>query len=190
MALTERFDEALLLAHALHRGQRRKGAGVPYIAHLLSVAALVIEHGGDEDEAIAALLHDAVEDQGGLATRDLIVERFGERVGAIVMGCTDSNVEPKPPSKPRKEAWLRRLPEAGPSVRLVAAADKLHNARSVLADYRRSGESIWERFNGGRAGTLWYYRALADALLAAGPTALAEELDRVVRKLERLAGAA
>jgi GTP pyrophosphokinase len=185
--LTSRFDEALVYASRLHDGQTRKGSGTPYIGHLLAVAAIVLEHGGTEDEAIAALLHDAVEDQGGGATREAIRRRFGAAVVAIVDGCTDTDQTPKPPWRQRKEAHLAHLREAAPSVRLVAAADKLHNARSVLADYREHGEAIWGHFRGGRAGTLWYYRAMTDALADAGPTPLSAELDRAVGELERLA---
>lgn len=186
--LTERFNDALLFAARLHAGQARKGTDIPYIAHLMSVASLVIESGGDEDESIAALLHDAVEDQGGAPAREEIRRRFGDRVTAIVDGCTDTDQIPKPPWRPRKEAYLAHLRHASPSVRLVTAADKLHNARTVLADYRASGESVWERFTGGREGTLWFYRALTDTLLEAGASPLIEELNRVVTELERAAG--
>lgn len=185
--LTARFEEALVYACRLHAGQRRKGREVPYIGHLLGVASLVLEHGGAEDEAIAALLHDAVEDQGGTATRQEIARRFGEQVATIVDGCTDADVMPKPPWRARKETFIARLASASPSVRLVVSADKLHNARAVLEDYRLIGEALWERFRGGRAGSLWYYRAIAEALAAVAPTLLTAELNRVVTELERLA---
>ena len=186
MPLTPRFEEALIYATQLHATQSRKGSATPYIAHLLAVTALVLENGGNEDEAIAALLHDAIEDQGGAATREEIRQRFGNSIVEIVDGCTDAEVVPKPPWRPRKEAFLARLREAPASVRLVVAADKLHNARSVLGDYRVLGESLWQRFKGGKEGTLWYYRAATDALRAAGTTPLVEELDRVVTELEYL----
>ena len=186
MSLTSRFTDALAFAAQLHAGQFRKGTAIPYIAHLLGVAGLVIEQGATEDEAIAALLHDAVEDQGGAVTREEIRRRFGETVAAIVDGCTDTDERPKPPWRKRKEKYLAQVRTASPSVRLVTAADKLHNARAILADYRAVGEAVWERFSGGREGTLWYYRALVDALRAAGSHALVEELDRVVTELERL----
>ena len=189
MTLSPRFDEALVHASRLHAGQLRKGSAVPYVAHLLAVTAIVLEHGGGEDEAIAALLHDAVEDQGGPATRAEIRRRFGERVAAIVDGCTDAETVPKPPWRARKEAYVAHLAHASPAVRLVSAADKLHNARAILADYRRLGDGLWERFNGGREGTLWYYRALADAFRGVDSTPLIEELERTVRELERLAAA-
>ncbi len=185
--LTERFERALVYATRLHRDQRRKGSGVPYISHLLAVCELTIEYGGDEDEAIAALLHDAVEDQGGATARAEILREFGPRVAEIVDGCTDAEGSPKPPWRGRKEAYVRRIEHASPSVRLVSACDKLHNARSLVMDYRNCGEALWSRFTGGRGGTLWYYRAMVNALRGAG--AVVEELDRVVTELERLASA-
>ena len=188
MPLTERFEQALVFAAQLHKEQRRKGSGVPYVSHLLSVAGLVIEHGGDEDEAIAALLHDAIEDQGGAEARKEIRRRFGDRVTEIVDGCTDADTNPKPRWQERKETYIERLSTASPSVRLVSAADKLHNARSVLHDYRTVREEVWLRFQGGRDGTLWYYRAVTDALLDGAPTPLVEELNRVVTALEDAAG--
>lgn len=187
--LSARFDEAMLWASELHRNQRRKGSQTPYVSHLLSVAALVLENGGDEDEAIAALLHDAAEDCGGRPTHDEIRRRFGVRVAAIVDGCTDSYETPKPAWRPRKEGYIERLEEASASVQLVSAADKLHNARCVLADFRREGERVWSRFAAPRKETLWYYRAVTDALRRHGPSPLVDELDRVVTELERLVGA-
>lgn len=187
--MTDRFDRALVFASELHRQQRRRGSEVPYVAHLLAVAAIVMEHGGDEDEAVAALLHDAIEDQGGRETRDEIRRRFGERVTTIVEACTDSWTVPKPPWESRKRAYLERLATGSVSARLVSAADKLHNARSVLGDYRNVGEQLWQRFEGRREGTLWYYRSVADALARSGRTPLVDELERVVSEIERLAGA-
>lgn len=183
-----RFEEALLYTARLHRQQARKGTPVPYILHLLAVAAIVGEHGGSEDEVIAALLHDAIEDQGGASTREAIRARFGDTVAAIVEGCTDTDQMPKPPWQQRKAAYIDHLATATPSVRLVSAADKLHNARSILADVRQHGDAIWERFKGGKDGTLWYYDALIAALRAAGTNPIVEELDRVVTEIERLAG--
>ena len=187
MILSTRFEEALVFAARLHREQIRKGTVIPYIAHLLGVTSIVLEHGGNEDEAIAALLHDAIEDQGGASTREEIRRRFGEAVVAIVNGCTDAEVIPKPPWKARKEAYIAHMAHASPSVRLVSAADKLHNARAILADYRVLGDALWIRFNGGKAGTLWYYRCLVSAFRARGTTPLVEELDRVVSEIEHLA---
>ena len=188
MDLTPRFDQALAHASDLHRRQRRKGGDVPYLAHLLAVAALVLDHGGDEDEAIAALLHDAIEDQGGPSTRDEIERRFGSRVAAIVEGCTDTDVTPKPAWEERKRAFVDSLAGASKSVRLVCAADKLHNARSTLNDYRVLGDTVWECFSGGKQGSLWYYRALVEALQQPGATPLVEEFSRVVGELVALAG--
>jgi (p)ppGpp synthase/HD superfamily hydrolase len=189
MSLTPRFDEALRLAHTLHRDQRRKGTTIPYVAHLLSVAALVIEHGGDEEEAIAALFHDAIEDQGGSLAREQIRSRFGERVAAIADGCTDAVGTPKPPWRGRKQAHLAKLQAASRSVLLVACADKLHNARTLVGDYRAIGEGLWDRFHGGRDGTLWYYRSAVAMFDAAenAPRRLAAELARTVAELDRLA---
>lgn len=188
LPISRRFQDALSFAVELHANQARKASGVPYIAHLLSVAALAMEHGADEDEAIAALLHDAVEDQGGRPTLERIRERFGGRVAAIVEGCTDAWEEPKPPWRPRKEAYLRHLEEdADASIRLVAASDKLHNARSILGDLLAEGPAVFDRFNGGKEGTLWYYRSLVEILERTGPDRLANELGRVVAEIERLA---
>ena len=150
--LTSRFENALVFASQLHREQRRKGSNVPYVSHLLAVVALVIEHGGDEDEAIAALLHDAVEDQGGPL------------------------------------AYIAGISGKSASVRLVSAADKLHNARCILGDYRAVGDEVWERFRGSREETLWYYREVTKALIRSGRTPLVDELERVGGEIERLAG--
>jgi (p)ppGpp synthase/HD superfamily hydrolase len=145
-----------------------------------------MDYGADEDEAIAALLHDAIEDQGGVAVGEEIGQRFGPGVAAIVRGCTDAETVPKPPWQERKEAFLARLEHALPSVRLVVAADKLHNVRSLLRDYRGQGEAIWRHFKGGREKTLWYYRAVVEVLKRSGTTPLVEELERAVAELERL----
>jgi (p)ppGpp synthase/HD superfamily hydrolase len=184
--LTSRFEEALAYAARLHAGQVRTGTSIPYISHLLAVAAIVLEDGGDEDEAIAALLHDAVEDQGGPEMLEEISRRFGQRVARIVAGCTDAQARPKPPWRDRKEAHLRQLEHADPSVLRVVAADKLHNARSIAADYRRLGEGLWERFSGGREGTLWYLTSMAELLQRRQAGALAEALAREVRQLQQL----
>ena len=158
--LTTRFEAALVYATRLHSHQIRKIGEIPYIAHLLSVAALVLEAGGDEDEAIAALLHDAVEDQGGIPTRNEIHQRFGDRVVAIVDGCTEFDTLPKPSWQERKTRYLENLRHASPAVRRVSLADKLHNARSLLAEWRQKGDTIWTQFTKGKEGTLWFYRAL------------------------------
>ena len=184
MLLSPDFAEALTFAAHLHSAQTRKGTEIPYISHLLSVAGLVIEFGVTEDEAIAALLHDAVEDQGGQLTLERIRRRFGSAVADIVEVCSDTDVEPKPAWRPRKEAYLAHIGHASGSARLVSVADKLHNATAILRDYRRLGEGLWERFNGGKDGTLWYYRSLVEAYKAVGPHPILDELDRVVSELE------
>jgi GTP pyrophosphokinase len=185
--LSERFTTALVYATQLHANQVRKSSGVPYVAHLLGVASIALEYGANEDEAIAALLHDAVEDQGGAATREEIRRRFGDKVTEIVDACTDADAIPKPPWRKRKEAYIAHIPTASPSVLLVSVADKLYNARSILKDYRVLGESLWERFQGGREGTLWYYRTLVDAFKKTGNAAIVAELERVVSEVETLA---
>jgi len=189
MTLGSRFQEALVYAAHLHADQARKGTGTPYISHLLSVAALVLEDGGSEDEAIAALLHDAIEDQGGDAARREIRDRFGSRIVQIVDGCTDAETLPKPPWRERKERFLVSLRDASPEVLRVVAADKLHNARSLARDYRQQGETLWSRFRGGKEGTLWYHRTAAEILVERGVGWLAEELLRVVEELEALVNA-
>jgi (p)ppGpp synthase/HD superfamily hydrolase len=191
LILTKRFDEALAYAVHLHRDQLRKGKPTPYAGHLLGVCALVIEdEGASEDEAIAALLHDAIEDQGNKTSLEEIQARFGERVAEIVAGCTDSWTEPKPPWHERKRTYVAAIRHKPPHVRRVSAADKLYNARAILDDYRRVGEALWSRFTGGRDGTLWYYRALANELRAAGGGPIVDELERVVAEIELQAKAA
>jgi GTP pyrophosphokinase len=147
----------------------------------------VLDYGGSEEEAIAALLHDAIEDQGGPAAREIIRRMFGSNVVGIVDGCTDAETIPKPPWRERKEAYVAHVASASPSVRLVSCADKLHNARTILADLRTCGDSVWDRFKGGKEGTLWYYRALVNEFGAGGPRELAAELERVVSEIERMA---
>jgi (p)ppGpp synthase/HD superfamily hydrolase len=188
--LTERFEQALVYAAQLHRSQRRKGTTIPYIAHLLSVAALVLESGGDEDQAIAALLHDAIEDQGGPQTREEIRRRFGDHVAGIVDGCTDAETVPKPPWRMRKEQYIEHLRSAAPEVVRVSLADKVHNARSLLFDFRNLGPRIWERFTASQVETLWYYRTLVDVFRQVADWPLVDELDRVVTELELLAATA
>jgi len=188
MILSSRFTDALTYAASLHANQRRKITHEPYLAHLLAVTALVLEYGGGEDEAIAALLHDAVEDQGGAATREEIRRRFGPAVVEIVEGCTDTDQTPKPPWRERKEAHVARLREASPSVQLVVAADKIHNARSIDRGYRLLGDELWGHFRGGRDGMIWYFRAVADALSHAERSPIVDELEAAVTSLERLGG--
>lgn len=160
--LSQRFEEAVIFSLHLHADQKRKGSGIPYAAHLLAVTSLVIEDGGDEDLAIAAMLHDAVEDQGGLETLSKIRRIFGDRVAVIVDGCSDSYSIPKTPWRQRKERYLEHLLTANSDVLRVSLADKLHNSRSILSDLRGHGEKTWASFNGGKEGSLWYYRKLVD----------------------------
>jgi (p)ppGpp synthase/HD superfamily hydrolase len=185
--LTERFEEALVYAARLHVEQTRKGTTTPYISHLLGVTALVLEDGGDEDQAIAALLHDAVEDQGGQDTFIEIKRRFGERVAGIVEGVTDTFSNPKPPWRERKENYLAHLKHVSPEVRRVSLADKLHNARSILADLRIQGSTTWNRFKGGKEGTLWYYHSLLVEFQRHDSNWMVEELARVLDEIDRLA---
>lgn len=187
MTYGEKFEDALTYAARLHKDQTRKGTCTPYVTHLLAVAAIVGENGGTEDETVAALLHDSPEDRGGKERLEDIRARFGDTVAEIVDGCTDTYEDPKPPWRPRKEAYVAHVATAPTSVRLVSAADKLHNARSILADLRSLGDELWDRFTGGKEGTLWYYRALAEAYAKAGSNSVVEELDRVVREIETLA---
>jgi (p)ppGpp synthase/HD superfamily hydrolase len=192
MFLSNRFASALTWAFQLHQQQVRKGSGVPYISHLLGVASIALEYGADEDEAIAALLHDAIEDQGGVETKEEIRRRFGEKVTAIVNSCTDSETIPKPPWRERKEAYLQHLSQADASVLLVATADKLYNARSILKDYHLLGDEIWQRFHGKKEGTIWYYQSLVKVLQSSNSTPLIQELinefTQVVTEIEKLIG--
>jgi (p)ppGpp synthase/HD superfamily hydrolase len=186
LTTTDRFASAMAYACQVHSGQRRKGTGIPYIAHILGVAAIALEYGADEDESIAALLHDAAEDGGGEATLAEIRARFGDVVGDIVLGCSDSLVEDpedKLPWQERKENYLAHLENASRSVCLVSAADKLHNVRSILRDYHEHGEAIWDRFQGKRDGTLWYYEIVADTLIRRYRTQLTRDLQDEVDKL-------
>jgi len=185
--LGPRFDEAFRYATNKHAEQTRKKTDVPYISHLMSVAALVLEAGGDEDQTIAALLHDVVEDCGGEPVLEEVRQRFGDRVANIVEGCTDTYTIPKLPWKQRKLDHLEVLRRADEDLRLVSAADKLHNVRTILADYRTEGDRVWERFSGRRDGTLWYYRAVLDVLRHGRSNRLVDELQRVVTELETLA---
>jgi (p)ppGpp synthase/HD superfamily hydrolase len=191
--LTDRFVKALEYGAELHRKQTRKGTRIPYVAHLLGVAGIVLEAGGNEDEAIAALLHDAVEDQGGLKTLKEIRKRFGSRVAKIVREGSDSESEDphdKPSWHERKRAYLRHLAVASKGAVLVSIADKLHNARAILADYRIHRDNLWKRFNkeATKADQPKYYRSLVTAFRgSSAPRPLVVELDPVVCELERLA---
>jgi (p)ppGpp synthase/HD superfamily hydrolase len=195
--LSDRFVRAFREAARLHARQTRKGKQVPYISHLMGVASLVLEAGGDEDMAVAALLHDAIEDQGGAAARARIRRAFGPRVAEIVEGCTDADTPDKGPWLPRKKKYIERLRSARPEVLIVSAADKIHNLRETLADYHEQGEKVFQRFSKGKRGTLWYYRALLavfDERLRSdlgsrkpGMRRLVEELARMVHEMDNLA---
>jgi GTP pyrophosphokinase len=184
--LGEAFGEAFRFAHRLHADQRRKGPdGVPYVAHLVGTSSLVLEAGGDEEQAIAALLHDAAEDQGGEDVLEEIRERFGERVARIVDGCSDTLEHPKPPWRERKEAYLASLPGKPVDVLLVSCADKLYNARAILRDHRRVGDALWERFDASAEATAWYYRGLLDGFRASQLESwLVDELEQTVAAIE------
>jgi (p)ppGpp synthase/HD superfamily hydrolase len=186
----QRYGKALAYAAEKHAGQTRKGSRIPYISHPMAVASLVLEYGGREDEVIAALLHDVAEDCGGQEALDEIRLKFGMGVAAIVEGCSDTLENPKPKWRPRKEAYVAHLQTAHRSVRLVSAADKLHNARSILRDYRSEGENVWKRFSAPKEDVLWYYSAVTRALEARGLSPLVEELDRTVGEIMRESRAA
>jgi (p)ppGpp synthase/HD superfamily hydrolase len=192
--LTIRFQEALTFAARVHAGDLRKGTTIPYIAHLLSVCSLILSDGGSEDEAIAGLLHDTLEDHPEVVSRDEIERRFGGRVLSLVERCTDVPQDyaggPKPPWRQRKERYLEHLRKADPGELRVSLADKIDNARAMVSDYRVLGEALWSRFNADRSEQLWYYRALVDTLRDARPAGrLLAQLEGLVSELERLTGA-
>lgn len=181
----DRFAYALDYATRAHHEQLRKGSDIPYVSHLLAVAALVLEDGGDEDEAIAALLHDVVEDQGGTRRLAEVEREFGPAVAAIVESCSDTLVTPKPPWRERKAVYIAHLEEAGPSAVRVSLADKVHNVRTIVLDYRRLGEALWGRFDPD-ADPVWYYRSLAQVFARRSSSPLVAELEREVSELEAL----
>ena len=194
--LTGRFDAALRYAADHHRRQLRKDTDIPYFAHLMAVSAIVLELGGTEDEAIAALLHDVVEDGGGPAALAVIEEEFGPDVARWVLQSSDSDGVPKPPWRERKQAYLDAMDTKDDSALLVGLADKYHNASSILADYRADGDAVWSRFSAGDGDEVrWYYRALVDAFtaqrerLSPRAQALLEQLRVTVAEIDRLASA-
>jgi len=191
----KRFREGLVWAAELHEAQKRKGGDVPYVAHLLGVASIVLEHGGDEDQAIAALLHDALEDQAHRMTPREISARFGDRVEKIVEACTDGDPAEQVDRDParwrvRKQKYIDEIASKPAEALLVSMADKLYNARAILEDFREIGDRVWARFTAGRDGNLWYYRALLTAFKARADNRLWHELDRTVAEIERMAAAA
>lgn len=188
--LTERFTRAVDYVRVLHGHQIRKATLIPYLSHLISVAALVLENGGDEDCAIAALLHDAVEDAGGKPRLRAIRAEWGDRIADIVAGCTDADTYPKPPWRARKERYISHLAKADRDVLLVSAADKVHNTRTILADYRQMGDALWSRFDSG-SDQVWYYTTLLSTFQARGddaPRMLVDELAATLAELEALMG--
>ncbi len=186
--LTRRFDEAFAYTHETHADHTRKGNGVPYIGHLMGVASIVIDDGGTEDEAIAALLHDAAEDCGGRARLDDIRARFGDTVARIVEDCTDSWTTPKAPWAERKQKYVEHARTLGPASLRVSAADKVHNAYAILRDLRNVGDQVWNRFNASADDIVAYYQGLVRSFREAGGSRLVDELDRIVRAIEREMG--
>ena len=187
--LTDRFDRALTYAAGLHRTQTRKGGDIPYLGHLLSVTSLVIEAGGTETQAIAALLHDAAEDQGGEQTLAAIGEQFGDDVAAIVEECSDTFDDPKPPWRERKQRYIDHLGDVSEATILVSLADKLDNARAILRDFREHGDELWQRFSvHDPRQHLWYYRSLLAEYERRNTTWLVDELRRVLDTLEEMVG--
>ena len=182
--LSRKLTMAFEIAAELHQGQVRKGSGEPYLSHVMGVAALVIRYGGTEDEAAGALLHDTAEDCGGETTLSLIREKLGPEIEAIVRGCSDSLGSPKPPWRGRKEAFIKSLRSASPSVLLVSICDKVYNLGTILDDYRIHGEDLWGRFTGKKEGTLWYYRALSSFYMEHHPSAPARKLQRILEAME------
>jgi len=185
--MTPRFAEAFLFAERLHCTQVRKKTQVPTISHLMAVAALVLENGGGEDEAMAALLHDTAEDCGGRPVLDEIRRRFGDSVASIVEGCSDTLESPKPRWKPRKESYLEHLETAPEANLLVSLADKVHNARSLAFEYRRVGDDLWQRFSASQEQTMLYYESLLSIFRRRCPEAqklLVNELAKALRDLE------
>lgn len=182
--LTHRFESALTYAAQLHSTQLRKQSTVPYISHLLGVASLVLEDGGDEDQAIAALLHDAVEDQGGSSTREAIRQRYGEQVTRLIDGCTEIQSHPQPSWKIRKLNYIDALQQAPPEVLRITLADKLHNARSILFGRHELGAAVWDRFGAPKEEVLWFYRRVADVIGASLDSPMLKELSQVLKQLE------
>ena len=186
--LSNRLDEAFAYARSVHQQQTRKGTDTPYIGHLMGVASIVLDDGGSEDEAIAALLHDAAEDHGGRERLEDIRRRFGDAVARIVEDCTDSWDTPKPPWAERKRAYIGHARSLPASSLRVAAADKVHNSYAILRDLRNVGEKVWERFNAPADDVMAYYEGLVRAFREAGGGRLVDELDRIVRGIRREMG--
>jgi len=184
MGYSTRIDDAFAFAHRVHRDQRRKGSGAPFITHVMAVAALAGEHGGDEDQLIAALLHDAVEDGEGHKTLDEIREAFGDRVAGLVEGCTDAFGQPKPPWLERKKGYIQKVAGAPTDLRLIVAADKLHNVSVIARDLASEGAAVWDRFQGKRDGSLWYYTEILAVLSEGWNHPILDDLRAAVHRLE------
>lgn len=185
MSYSRQIDEAFAFAHRVHKDQTRKGSGAPFITHVMTVAALVGEYGGDEDQFVAALLHDTVEDGEGRKTLEEVRAAFGDRVAVLVEACTDAFTHPKPPWLERKQAFVEAAKGASPEVRLILAADKLHNVRVILKDLRAEGPVVWQRFQGKRDGSLWYYAEMVCVLGAGWDHPIVRELAETVDALHR-----
>lgn len=186
--LTERFIEAVRYAADVHQDQARRGTDIPYMSHLLGVASIVLEDGGDEDAAIAALLHDAAEDQGGRARLDDIRARFGDKVAHIVEDCTDSWSREKEPWKTRKDRYVEHARTIDAETLRVSAADKVHNTYAILRDLRTHGEAVWKRFKASPDDIISYYDRLVRSFRQAGGGPLVDELERIVRGIKREMG--
>lgn len=181
------MTDAFEFARQMHGGQLRKGTQTPYLSHLMAVSSLVLESGGNEEEAIAALLHDAVEDCGGLPVLEKIRQQFGESIASIVKDCSEPESIPKPPWKERKIAYIAQVAGAGDSVKRVACADKLHNLRSILTDYQHAGDRVWDRFHADKEGMLWFYQSMVETLRPFGQgVAIFVELEKRVGDLQRI----
>jgi (p)ppGpp synthase/HD superfamily hydrolase len=187
-ALTQRFDEAFHYAHDVHGAQTRRNTGVPYMAHLMGVASIVLDDGGSEDEAVAALLHDAAEDHGGRTRLDDIRARFGGQVARIVEDCTDSWTTPPEPWLVRKRKYAEHARTLGASSLRVSAADKVHNTYAILRDLRNIGEQVWDRYEASPDDVVSYYQSLVRSYREAGGGRLVDELERIVRGIEREMG--
>ena len=189
MLWPDRMELALVTAHRVHSDQRRKGTGVPYLTHLMAVSALVGEYGGDEDQMVAALLHDSLEDRSDRISRDQLVELFGWRVAHIVVGCSDCLARPKPPWEARKRAYLQRLGSDDPSVKLVVTADKVHNTRALVRDYLLIGEPMWLRFNADKHQQCWYLRSCVQTIGKGWSHPILRDFETLVSELEQLVAA-
>lgn len=184
MAFSSRFEDALVFSNQVHASQKRKGSGAPYFAHIMGVTALVLEDGGSEEEAIAALLHDSAEDQGGKAMLAAIRDKFGEKTARIVEECSDTLVAPKPPWKKRKENHLRVLETASDETIRIMLADKVYNARNLLRGLTEHGDQVWENFKGGRDGTLWYFRQMHTLFSQRHSGYMLNEFTRLIQAIE------